>query len=331
MNWIGDILLPIFYVLVFPGFLFSFVVGLLLAGIDRKVVARLQRRVGPPLLQPFYDFLKLVGKTHIVPGKASRKAFLLAPVIGLISVITIPVFIPIFGHSWMPNTADIIVLIYLLTIPAVSLIMGGSSSGSPFAGVGISREMVTMLSYELPLVIVLLAVGAKAGFAVNGNVTFSLAKIHEFQAANGLGISHWVLIPAAIAFLLVIPAEVGSVPFDTAEAETEICEGPLVEYSGFYLGMYKLTQSIKILVMTSLFTALFLGGSGVGNLTDNTTINLLLNIVLYIFTVIIVTIVSISFIKAVVARIKIEQTLKFFWTIPTGLALLSLILVYLKL
>ena len=326
-----NFLYTIFYILVFPGFLFSFFIGLLLAGIDRKIVAKLQRRVGPPVTQPFYDFFKLVGKSHIIPRGASRKAFLAAPVIGLIAVVTIPLFIPIFGHEFMPKTADMIVLIYLLTIPAVALIMGGSSSGSPFAGVGISREMVTMLSYELPLVVILLAVGAKAGFALTGKVTFSLAEIHAFQAQQGIMISQWALIPAAIAFLLVIPAEVGSVPFDVAEAETEICEGPLVEYSGFYLGMYKLTQAIKMFVMASLFIALFLGGNGLGSLTGIAAVDLLLNTVLMLVLAIIIIGVSISFIKANVARIKVEQTLRFFWTIPTGLALLSLILVYLGL
>jgi NADH-quinone oxidoreductase subunit H len=323
-----DFLYTLFYILIFPGFLFSFFIGLLLAGIDRKIVAKLQRRIGPPITQPFYDFFKLVGKSHIIPRGASRKAFLAAPVIGLISVITIPLFIPIFGREFVAGTADMIVLIYLLTIPAVALIMGGSSSGSPFAGVGISREMVTMLSYELPLVIILLAVGAKAGFALDGNVTFSLFRIHEYQAAQGLMISQWVMIPAAIAFLLVIPAEVGSVPFDVAEAETEICEGPLVEYSGFYLGMYKLTQAIKMFIMASLFVALFLGGSGLGAVTGIGALDLVFNTLLLLVFVVVIVAVSISFIKATVARIKVEQTLRFFWTIPTGLALLSLILVY---
>lgn len=325
----SSVITTLIYVLIFPGLLFSCFMGLLLAGIDRKIVAKMQRRVGPPLAQPLYDFFKLVGKDHIIPRGASRKAFILAPILGIVSVITISLFIPIFGYNFKPDTADVIVIIYLLTIPAVSLIMGGSSSGSPYAGVGISREMVTMLSYELPLVIVLLAVGAKAGFALNGNVTFSLAKIQEYQAANGIMLFQWSLIPAAIAFLLVIPAEVGSVPFDVAEAETEICEGPLVEYSGFYLGMYKLTQSVKMFIMASLFIALFIGGKGFGTITGNDIVNLLLNIILLIILCIAVVAISISFIKGVIARIKVEQTLKFFWTIPTGLALLSLLLAYL--
>jgi NADH-quinone oxidoreductase subunit H len=324
-----ELLKYIFYVLIFPGFLFSFSVGLFLAGLDRKLVAKFQRRVGPPLMQPFYDFVKLMGKSHIIPRGASKRVFLIAPIIGLISVVTIPVFIPIFGFTFIKNIADMIVLIYLLTIPALALIIGGSSSGSPFAGIGISREMVTMLSYELPLVIVLLAVGAEAGFGLGGNVTFSLQKIQEYQIGHGVIIAHWTLIPAALAFLMVIPAEVGSVPFDVAEAETEICEGPLVEYSGSFLGIYKLTQSIKMYIMASLFAALFLGGKGFGAVTGISAIDLILNTILLLFIVVIIISISISFIKAVVARIKVEQILKFFWTVPTGLALLSLILVYL--
>jgi NADH-quinone oxidoreductase subunit H len=326
-----NLMLNLFYILVFPGFLFCFFFGLLLAGIDRKVVARFQRRVGPPITQPIYDFFKLVGKSHIIPRGAARRAFVMAPMMGLIAVITIPLFIPVFGFSFLPETADIIVLLYLLAIPAIALIMGGSSSGSPYAGVGISREMVTMLSYELPLVIILLAVGAKAGFSTSGNVTFSLSVIHQYQAAQGIMLFKWSMLPAAIAFLLLIPAEVGSVPFDAAEAETEICEGPLVEYSGFYLGMYKLTQAIKVFVMASLFTALFIGAKGFGSITGNSVIDLALNVVLLFAVCSLVVIISISFPKAVVARVKVEQILKFFWTIPTALASVSLILAYLRL
>ena len=218
-----EIILNILYVLIFPGILFVAVIGLLLAGIDRKVLARMQKRVGPPLVQPFYDFFKLMGKETIIPHAANKVAYLAAPVIGFVSLVVMMLFIPIFGFSAFSGKADLIVILYLLTIPAVSLIIGGSASGSPYAGIGISREMVTMMAYELPLVIVLLAVAKKVG---GDSLCFSLQEIVGWQAANGLAISKWALIPAALAMLLVIPAEVGTQPFDVAEAETEICEGP---------------------------------------------------------------------------------------------------------
>jgi NADH-quinone oxidoreductase subunit H len=319
-------LMNIFHILIFPGFLFCFFFGLLLSGIDRKIVARMQRRIGPPIVQPFYDFFKLIGKNHIIPRGAAKKTFLIAPILGLLSIVVISVFIPIYGFAFVRNSADIIVILYLLTAPAVTLILGGSSSGSPYAGVGISREMVTMLSYELPLVIIILAVCSKVGHGIESavNITFSLKDIGAYQASNGMLITNLSMIPAAIAFLICIPAEVGTVPFDVAEAETEICEGPLVEYSGTYLGLYKLTASVKMFIMGSLFVALFLGGNGFG-----TGISMLpLNTLLMMFFVILIIMVSVSFVRAIVARIKVEQTLKFFWTVPTVLALISLVLTY---
>lgn len=319
-------LMNILHLFIFPGFLFCFIFGIVLSGIDRKVVARMQRRIGPPVLQPMYDFFKLMGKETIVPNKAARKAFLLAPILGVLCVVIIPLFIPVFGHEFIKNSADLIVILYLLTGPAVAIILGGSSSSSPYAGIGVSREVVTMLSYELPLVIIFLAVGSKVGHGIgaSGNITFSLKTISDFQASNGVLLSSISMIPAAIAFLLCIPAEVGTVPFDVAEAETEICEGPLVEYSGKHLGLYKLISYAKMVVMGALFVALFLSGNGFASMSGGFA----LNILLYIVLIIVVILISVSFVRAIVARIKVEQTIKFFWTIPTGLALISLILTF---
>ena len=306
---IANILWAVFHVLIFPGFLFAVVIGLLLAGIDRKVVARMQKRVGPPLRQPLFDFLKLCGKETIIPDAANRVAYIAAPIVGFAALIFTALFIPVGGYSAFSTGADLIIILYLLTIPAVCLIVGGAASGSPYAGVGASREMVAMMSYELPFVIVLLAIAKKAGDFFGGSLCFSMQNIASWQAADGCGAFHWSLIPAAIAMLLVIPAEVGTCPFDVAEAETEICEGPLVEYSGAPLGMFKLNTAVKMFIMTSLFTFLFFGGINVG-------------IPVYALNVIV---------NAVCARLKIEHMFKFYWTIPTALAAISLILVWIGL
>lgn len=315
-----DILMNLFHVLVFPGFLFVAVIGLLLAGIDRKILARMQKRIGPPIFQPFYDFFKLLGKETIVPHSANRTAYLLAPILGLVSLIVVALFIPIFSFSTFSGNADLIVILYLLTVPAVALIIGGSASGSPFAGIGISREMVAMMAYELPLVIVLLSVAKKVG---GDSLCFSLQQIVEWQANNGCAIFQWSLIPAALAMLLVIPAEVGTQPFDVAEAETEICEGPLVEYSGAPLGVFKLNTAMKMFIMTSLFTALFFGGIDTGILA--------LNAVILVAICIVLTVLCMTLIHAITARLKIEHLFKFYWTVVAGLAALSLILVWLGL
>ncbi len=312
-----DILMILFHVLVFPGLLFVCLVGLLLAGIDRKVLARMQKRIGPPIVQPWYDFLKLMGKETIVPANANRAVFLGAPVVGLASLVVMMLFIPIFGYSAFGGSADVIVILYLLTIPAVALIVGGSSSGSPFAGIGISREMVTMMAYEFPLIIVLLGVAKVVG---GGTLVFSMRSIASWQLSNGCLIAHWALIPAAIAFLLIIPAEVGTQPFDVAEAETEICEGPLVEYSGAPLGVFKLNTAVKMFIMTGLFTTLFLGGIDTGMIW--------LNAIIYVAISIFLTVLTMTIPHAICARLKIEKLFKFYWTFVAGLALLSLILVW---
>ena len=308
------------YVLIFPGFLFCFLAGMLLCGIDRKLVAKMQKRVGPPILQPFYDFFKLCGKETIVPASASKTTFLMAPLVGLAALVVIQLFIPVFSFSAFSGMADVIVILYLLLIPAMSIILGGAASGSPYAGVGLSREMVTIISCELPLVLVLLAVAKTVGSSMGTGLCFSLSDIAAYQAMNGSLITKISMLPAAVAMLLIIPGETGNHPFDAAEAETEICEGLLAEYSGAPLGVYKLSHAIKMLTLTSLFVALFLGGLGTGIVALDAVILFLLCLVL--------TAVSISFVHAVTARLKIEQIFKFYWTLVSGLALISLVLAW---
>ena len=280
----------------------------------------MQKRVGPPILQPFYDFFKLCGKETIIPASASKTTFLMAPLVGLAALVVIQLFIPVFSFSAFSGMADVIVILYLLLIPAMSIILGGAASGSPYAGVGLSREMVTIISCELPLVLVLLAVAKTVGSAMGTGLCFSLSDIAAYQAMNGSLITKLSMIPAAVAMLLIIPGETGNHPFDAAEAETEICEGLLAEYSGAPLGVFKLSHAIKMLTLTSLFVALFLGGLGTG-------IAALDGIILFLLCVVL-TAVSISFVHAITARLKIEQIFKFYWTLVTGLALISLVLAW---
>ena len=320
MTTILNALLYLGYILIYPGFLFCFFIGLLLCGIDRKLVARMQKRVGPPILQPFYDFFKLLGKETIIPAAANRTVYLLAPLLGLAALVTIQLMVPVFGFTAFSGMADVIVVLYLLLIPALATIMGAAASGSPYAGVGLSREMVTILACELPLLMVLLAIAKTVGNAMGTGLCFSLSEIAAYQSAHGSLLFHPSMIPAALAFLLVIPGETGSHPFDAAEAETEICEGMLAEYSGKPLGVYKLSHAIKLLTMTSLFVALFLGGLGTGVVV--------LDAVIQVALCTVVTVIMISFVHAITARLRIEQIFKFYWTAVAGLALFSLVLAW---
>lgn len=320
---IQEFLMLIFHVLVFPGALFCIVIGLLLAGIDRKLVARMQNRKGPPLLQPLYDVLKCCGKETIVPRHARRGLFLGAPVVGFAALITTALFIPVMSYTAFSTGADLVVILYLLTLTSVTMMVGAAASGSPFAGVGLSREMVAMISYELPLVLVLLTVGKVAGDGGVLGCTFSLQAIMDWQTANGPMLFKWSMIPAALAMLMVIPCEIGMHPFDVAEAETEICEGMLAEYSGPPLAMFKLSHCVKMYVMTALFCALFLGGLSTGIV--------ILDVIIVIVLCTVVTFVTMTVPHAVCARFKVEQVFKFYWTVVAGLAAISAILVWIGL
>ena len=320
MFTIQELLMLIFHVLVFPGALFCIVIGLLLAGIDRKLVARMQNRKGPSLLQPVYDVLKCCGKETIVPRHARRGLFLGAPVVGFAALVTTALFIPVMSYTAFSTGADLVVILYLLTLTSVTMMVGAAASGSPFAGVGLSREMVAMISYELPFVLVLLAVGKVAGDGSLLGCTFSLQAIMDWQAANGPMLFKWSMIPAALAMLMVIPCEIGMHPFDVAEAETEICEGMLAEYSGGPLAVFKLSHCVKMYIMTALFCALFLGGLSTGIV--------ILDILIVIVLCTVVTFVTMTVPHAVCARFKVEQVFKFYWTVVAGLAAVSAILVW---
>ena len=147
----------LFYFLIYPGLLFLSAIGAFLSWFDRKVTARVQFRKGPPVLQPFYDFFKLIlVKETILPKHGSKIAFLAAPVFAVFGATMAGVFIllPLFSIN-TGFKGDIIVIFYLLTIPSLVYILGALASGNPLASVGGSREMKLILSYELTFLLVI--------------------------------------------------------------------------------------------------------------------------------------------------------------------------------
>ena len=123
------------------------VIGLVYKGIDRKLAARMQARVGPPIRQPFLDFFKLMIKENIVPENAVPWIFNGAPIMALVSSITILLYLPVGNiPPILSGYGDIVLIIYLLTLPAIGMVVGGFASGSPYANIGAQREMVMMMS-----------------------------------------------------------------------------------------------------------------------------------------------------------------------------------------
>ena len=179
-----DLLVGILHLVVFPGGLFALALGLFLKGCDRRVEARLQRRVGPPLIQPFLDLVKLSTKEVIIPTSAVRGAFLAAPVVALGGIAMCAALLPVPGVTdGLPKMGDLLVIFYLFPIPAMAIMLAGSSSGSPYGGIGFSREMIMMLAYEVPLLMIMLTVAMKVGGG--SGAEFSLTKIMDYQAEHG--------------------------------------------------------------------------------------------------------------------------------------------------
>lgn len=309
----------VFHLLLFPGGLFALCAGLVFKGLDRKLEARLQRRVGPPVLQPFLDLIKLSGKEAMIPETAQRALFRIAPVLGFAGMAVCAALLPVPGvYSGLPMMGDMLVYFYLLPLPAVALILAGSSSSSPFGALGFSREMTIMFAYEIPLLMVILAVALQVGGG--SGAEFSLGSIVAYQLEHGQFGLNWTLIPAFLAYLLFLPGTMGVPPFDIPEAETEIIEGPLLEYSGASLAFFQMTSALKTIVVLGFGVALFFPGTVPGGPVPNALWFLGKCFLLMFF--------SLTLVKSATGRFRVEQAFAFYLKYPTALAALSLVLVW---
>ena len=294
----------LFWILIFPGFLFTVVFGLVASWIVRKVSALVQWRVGPPLFQPFYDVVKLIGKEILVPQEAQKAVFMAAPLVGMAGVLLLSTML--WRITIAPTTlfvGDIIVAIYLMVLPSLALILGSSASASPHAAVGTSREMKLVMGYELSLVLAFIVVIIKTGGQLN------LAAIAGQTTA--LSISGML---AFLVALLCVQAKLGFVPFDIAEAETEVMSGVMVEYSGALLAVWKLTQAIMLVALPLFLVIVFLGGFAAG------LAGLLAGIGKYVLVLVLLILI-----KNTNPRVRIDQAMKFFW-LYCGIALVAAII-----
>lgn len=216
-------------------------------GVLRKVTARLQSRQGPPLRQAYFDLLKLLGKEDIESGETPLMQRF-AVYLSLATVLTVACLIPMGFPSPMNGVGDAILLIYLLTLAGVCTLLAGLAAGSTYSLLGVSREMMAMIALE-PLFAVAIVIGAvKTG-------SFRLDTVLN-GSVYGAGFSLSGLIMLAV-MLLSFQAFVQRVPFDIAEAETEIMGGALMEYSGPKLALFKYAQMAKLVIYSALFVTLF--------------------------------------------------------------------------
>ena len=287
----------IFYFLIFPGLLFAAVTGALLSWFDRKITARVQFRKGPPVLQPFYDFFKLLlVKETILPKYGSPLIFLIMPIFAVFGATMAGVFIllPLLNIT-TGFRGDLIVIFYLLTIPSFSYIIGALASGNPLAAVGGSREMKLILSYELTFLLVISGIIMKCG------QRFDLNSIIQAQQAGSPFIGSISGVLLFIAGIFCIQAKLALVPFDMPEAEAEITEGIFIEYSGAAYAMIKLTKYIMFFILPAFLVALLMNGfklEGIG--------------VLWAVLKVLAVVLILTLIRNTNPRIKIKQAISFF-------------------
>ncbi|MCM8808733.1 MAG: NADH-quinone oxidoreductase subunit H [Candidatus Omnitrophica bacterium] len=291
-------------------FLVLSIIGLFVSWIDRKITARIQWRVGPPWYQNFADIIKLSGKEILIPENGNKFIFLFSPILGLISATICGTIIFLVLKKNFGFGGDLILFVYLLIIPSLSIILGGSSSGNVLASVGISRELKLLLSYELPFICGIIIPAIKSGS------TTSLIEIIKYQEINGSNILSFSGILGFIIILISSVGKLGVVPFDLAEAETEIAGGSLIEYSGILLGFYKLTKAILFVVVPIFVVILYLGGSEV-----NSFGGFLIFLIKYLIVVILITLI-----RNTNPRLRIDQTLRFFWGWLTLIGILGILL-----
>jgi len=303
----SGIITIVYFVLIVLGIL---ILGLITSWIDRKVTARIQARIGPPWFQPLADILKLLGKETLIPDEASRYVFLLAPLFGLAGV---ALAAGLLGYVMLqPEVGflgDVVVLVYLLIIPAIALIIGASSTGNPLAIVGASREMKLILGYELPYLIVIATVILKSGLDIR------LANIIGAQSINGWNLCSISGIIGFIVLLLSTQAKLGLVPFDMPEAEQEIMGGIITEYSGPPLAMIKVTKMMLLAVLPLFMVTLLMGGIHLQG------ISILWSVLKYVGIIVLIVLI-----RNTNPRVRIDHAVKFFWGPLTILAIIGLVL-----
>jgi len=307
--------------------------SLIYKGIDRKLSARLQSRYGPPIIQPIFDVQKLMVKESIVPRNAIPWMFNGAPIVALASALLIMLYLPIGSFDpVLDGYGDLILIIYLLTLPSLAMAMGGFASNSPYATVGAQREIVMMMSYELPLATVVVALAWRISVMQAGLTAFSMDTIQEFplwQEVGGMGVVGLFLL--LLALMIVFPAEVAKIPFDAPEAETEIAGGLLVEYSGRNLAMFYLADAVRTVVVATLVITLFFpyGLSGpMGYIDQGSPIGNIVDFLFHLVKLFIVMFIGVTVVRTATARLKIDQISRLYWGYTAMLSVVGLLLLW---
>lgn len=307
--------------LLVSGLLMAIVLGFVTYAIyfERKILGWMQLRIGPNrvgplgLLQTVADVFKLLIKEDVIPARADRGLFILAPAIAFVPAFVVLVALP-YTSNWY--VADFnIGLLYMIAISSIStlgIVVGGWASNSKYALMGGMRAAAQMISYEVPLLLSVVGVVLLSG---------SLS-LRDIVVAQDGYFWNWHIFPQCVAFVIFLiasVAELNRTPFDLPEAESELVAGYHVEYSGFRFAFFMLAEYVYVFAMATLTTVLFLGGWHAPFPAWDVVPEIVwfgLKFCVVVFFLI--------WIRGTLPRIRVDQLMSFAWKVLLPLALLNI-------
>ncbi len=301
--------------------------------VERRLLARFQRRVGPNragpfgLLQPLADGIKMAFKEQIIPTRSRHLVFVIAPAISVFIAISAFAVVPLgnvttwgtgaIAKAWAPFVADINVgVLYILAISSLAvygIVLGGWASGNHYSLLGALRSAAQMVSYEVSIGLTLAGVLMFSG-------TLSMVGIVHAQVSQGI----WFVLAQPLGLVLyaiAATAEVNRAPFDLPEAEQELVAGYLTEFSGLRWSLYQMSEYINMITVSSVAATLFFGGWTLGGLDGLPGIPFLwytLKVAALLFVFI--------WVRATLPRIRYDQLMRLGWQVLLPLSVLNLLL-----
>ncbi len=291
----------------FPGIFYLVTMALLLGWVDRKFVALWQGRVGPPIYQPLADVIKLFAKEDILPQGTDNALATILPLAATVSAMTAGMFIPVGGAVLYSFEGDLVVALFLLSVPSLAYFLAGWVTPSVYSVLGGNRSLLQYFSYEVPL---LLGMFAPPIYTRSWSVVTLM---------NAQRVHPWYLIIFPVGFFVTLLGLLGKlkrVPFDLPHAKSEVGAGPLTEYSGRKLALWELSHLLQTLVGINLVIAVYLGGADRLWLHWGFPIYL---VKLFLFMVLL------SLIQALYARVRIDQLADLGWKILAPLGVVQIL------
>lgn len=297
--------LSITSLLFFPGGLFVVLLGLFYEWIDRKIIARLQNRIGPRWFQPFADTLKLLAKEEVVPTGVNPVLFIGLPLVALAGALTAALYVPMAGiRPSFSFPGDLIVTIYMLSLLTLCTGLAGAHTPDRFSLVGATRGLTQLFAYEAPFLLALLGPAMIAG-------SWQIHDINQYAQTHT-----WFLVTQPIGFIVALIGLMGKLelpPFDSPEAETEIVAGALTEYSGRGLAIFHLGKGVELVIGLTLITAFYMGGLGNPFYFLLKTVGIL---------------VVLAGLQSLMTRLRIDQTVGMWWRYGAVLVLAQWLVLY---